>query len=438
MQENLYPKVLVISHNAFSNTLNNGKTFSSIFSNWPKEKIAQLFFQNDVPNFSVCNNFFKITDDSILRNKKEKIGELVKENHINTNNLIQGSKNSRIITFIKHNKWPVFNLLRDILWSLNKWDNQNLHDWLDDFSPDVIFFVGGENTFSYKIANQIASKFSIPIYLYYTDDYITPVYSLDIFWWINWLRLKGTLKKTLRHVNKIFVIGDDMGSEYSNKLRKTCITIMNAVDVEKYLSARNSTLEGKNEQTAIKLAYFGGLHLNRWKSLRKIGNACEHISKVEGVKINLSIYTNQLPSNRIFKFLENGSSIRYMGSVKENKIIDEMQKYDVLVHVESFDRKMKQKTRLSISTKIPEYLASGKTILAMGPADISSIRYLKRLSLCYVIPSRKDINVTEVLQRIIAELDNSKIEELGIKIVQEKHSIEQNRQKIRQCLSEVL
>jgi len=31
-----YPRVLVISHNAFSLTSNNGKTFSSIFAGWPK------------------------------------------------------------------------------------------------------------------------------------------------------------------------------------------------------------------------------------------------------------------------------------------------------------------------------------------------------------------------------------------------------------------
>ncbi|MDQ0155367.1 hypothetical protein [Robertmurraya andreesenii] len=434
MQEKRYPRVLVISHNAFSSTLNNGKTFSSIFSSWPKEKIAQLYFQNEIPNFSVCHNFFKITDVSILRSKKENIGERVKGNNIK----IHSHEQSRTILFIKQNKWSAFNFLRDVLWSSNKWNNQKLQDWLDEYAPEVIFFVGGESTFSYKIANQIASKFSIPIYLYYTDDYLTPAYSLDLFQWINWIRLKRVLKKTLRNVNKVFVIGDDMGKEYANKLRKPCITIMNAIDIERFLSARVPTSAEENNHSNIKMAYFGGMHLNRWKSLKAIGSACAYISEAEGINISLSIYSNQLPDKKIFTSLNNGTSLKYMGSVTENEIIDEMQKYDVLVHVESFDRKMKQKTRLSISTKIPEYLASGKTILAMGPSDISSIKYLKKLDLPYVITSQKKENITDILLKMSSELDNSRFKKLGIEIVREKHSIEQNKRKIQKYLSEVL
>ena len=50
---------------------------------------------------------------------------------------------------------------------------------------------------------------------------------------------------------------------------------------------------------------------------------------------------------------------------------------DILLHVESFNEKMKKYTRLSISTKIPEYLASKRLIIAIGPVDIASIEYLK-------------------------------------------------------------
>jgi len=51
---------------------------------------------------------------------------------------------------------------------------------------------------------------------------------------------------------------------------------------------------------------------------------------------------------------------------------------DVLVHVESFFEEDSARTRLSISTKIPQYMASGKAILAYGPSDLTSLRYINR------------------------------------------------------------
>ena len=61
----------------------------------------------------------------------------------------------------------------------------------------------------------------------------------------------------------------------------------------------------------------------------------------------------------------------------------------MLVHVESFDNKSRQLTKLSISTKIPEYLATGKPIIAIGPREVASLEYLKDCSLW--ITNKNDI-----------------------------------------------
>ena len=109
--------------------------------------------------------------------------------------------------------------------------------------------------------------------------------------------------------------------------------------------------------------------------------------------MSLSIYSGKRPYESVMNAITDVPYIQYVGSVNENEIVEEMGKYDILIDVESFDRKMKYKTRLSISTKIPEYLASGKPILAVGPDDISSIRYLKRLSISYIINSLDETSI---------------------------------------------
>ena len=57
-----YPKVLVISHNPFCIYQNNGKTISSIFKSWPSNKIRQLYFSSEMPNSSICQDYFRLSD----------------------------------------------------------------------------------------------------------------------------------------------------------------------------------------------------------------------------------------------------------------------------------------------------------------------------------------------------------------------------------------
>ena len=48
---------------------------------------------------------------------------------------------------------------------------------------------------------------------------------------------------------------------------------------------------------------------------------------------------------------------------------------DVVVFVETFDPKQNRLARLSFSTKISDYLRSGKCVFAVGPSDIAPIEY---------------------------------------------------------------
>lgn len=423
------PKVLIISHNAFSATLNNGKTYSSIFNGWPKDKIAQLFFQNEIPDFKVCENFFHITDEDMLKFYYNRSGKRIQES-----DLFSIRKTvSPIHSYVRKKPKAVFNFLRNLIWLSSKWKTANLNEWLDEFEPEAIFFVGGSSSFSYKITKTIADRYNIPVYLYYTDDYITPIKTIDPFWWINFFWLKSSLRKLLTRVETIFVIGEDMGNEYSLKLGKKCIPIMNAVSINEYLKRR---VEKDVSETTIELAYFGGLHLNRWKTLLMIGDSIKEINYEEKVRLKLNIYSGKSVEEALLEKFDNHPTICYKGSVTEKEIIDEMQKYDVLVHVESFEKKMVSKTRLSISTKIPEYLASGRVVLGVGPSELSSIKYLERLDFTFTINKFDKKIIKQKLEQMVQQKDIfNEIGLKGIATAKTNHSIENNKNIIKQILS---
>jgi len=435
MERSNYPRLLVISHNCFSKTKNNGKTLASIFEGWPEDKIAQLYFYNELPHVSVCKNFFRITDESMLRNRRDFTGDRIKGSYSEKSPAKSAqAKNSWIR---KYRNLAVFGFLRNVLWSSGKWSNENLWKWLNEFKPEVIFLVGGDSVFSYKIAQKIHERFSVPLFLYYTDDYITPRFTVDPFWWINYLWLWRSLKRILTLVKNVFVIGEDMASEYESKLMKTCTPIMNSVDVEKFNNIAESD-EGKNKSDrSIRLAYFGSLHLNRWKSLIRLGEAIEAVTERTRINPSLSIYSTSSLNKRIMNKIKALSPyVRFAGSVDEKGIIAEMMKYDVLVHVESFDRANRHKTRLSVSTKIPEYLATGKCLLAIGPKEIASIRYLTRTNSAYVVNSLDSRILEESIVKISEDSGFKKgIIEKNIKLAKKNHSAKITREKVLEIIS---
>ena len=71
-----FPKVLVISHNVFSNTSNMGRTLKNFFIGWDKDSLAQLYLRSEIPTTNVCENYFRITDFDML--KKSKMNHLIK------------------------------------------------------------------------------------------------------------------------------------------------------------------------------------------------------------------------------------------------------------------------------------------------------------------------------------------------------------------------
>jgi glycosyltransferase involved in cell wall biosynthesis len=70
-------------------------------------------------------------------------------------------------------------------------------------------------------------------------------------------------------------------------------------------------------------------------------------------------------------------AVEFKGALNAAEVQQVIVESDILVHVESMDKVSRKLTRLSVSTKIPEYLASGRCILAVGPAEVASIRYIQ-------------------------------------------------------------
>ena len=115
--------------------------------------------------------------------------------------------------------------------------------------------------------------------------------------------------------------------------------------------------------------------------MSEIGEALHEIEKKNGIKCYLDVYSASLLEDRMTDAFDAIDNIRFKGAVPSSAVHDIQVASDVLVHVESFDVRSSNSTRLSLSTKIPEYMSSGVPIFAYGPEQIASMKYLRDYNL---------------------------------------------------------
>lgn len=418
-----YPRVLIVTVNPLSTTSNNGKTYASFFKGYPKEHLAQLYFHREIPTSDVCENYYKISDEDRINNflgRSENIGRKIyreaKEERLipeNTNNKL---KKSSMVRFI-----------RSLLWLSLDLKKNDVKSWLDKIDPEIIFFCGGNANYLYNNVLKLSQKYNAKIIYYITDDYVLPYFSFNIFNLINRIWTQNVFKKMCRNSSLILTIGDKMTRVYKEKYGIESKKIMNLVEF-KEIEISNKVLKNND----LKFVFTGGLHSNRWKTLSLIGRSLERIEK-QGFRGNLEIYSQYQPEEKILKEINNKNYSKHCGSLDLEGVKKILNNADVLVHVESFDRSSQIITYLSVSTKIPEYMSSGKCILAIGPKDVASVEYLLETKSGFVITSVDNEDIDNMIIDIFQNPDkrNCYIEQ-ALLTVKQNHDVEIKRKEFQQ------
>jgi hypothetical protein len=365
------PKVLVIASTPFSKTKNNGKTLSSFFETYDRNLIAQFSYSGGDFNSDVCDNYFFLTKEDVLSGNK---GSAYKSDKIiKTDDTVTVSKKSFFKKFFhvfSQARNPIALRIKDQIWK--KADYSKAFEWIDQFNPDIVFFQGFSMAYGYDFALSVCKRKNIPLILELTDDYTYRLYPLSILEKVNQRRYMKVFTEAVRFASKTIVISELMKEEYQSRFGGDMDVMMNTINTVNLVS--------NCERTPNDYVYAGNLLLNRWKVLRNLGKALLSTNQ----HATLNIYTPDVPSKRILKSLAKVSSIHYGGRLTKEELESRLKKCEYVVHVEAFDKKNRKITRLSMSTKIPEYVASGAKVLAIGPSDVASMRCLavNRLAMC--------------------------------------------------------
>ena len=368
---NIYPRVLVITGEPFNYESATGITISNLFEGWPKDRISQIYSAKIQPTLNICENIwqFNNTDLYVIALFNNLLGKVNIWNNYNDPVIKNGVKSSNKSQQSMIRRWviPWVDLL-PYHFSIK------FYRWLEEFKPQLIYSTLG----SIRLVNtvqRISRYLKIPIVPHFMDDWLT-TYSVDgksIVTTLQRIIIQNMTRGLLKDVPFGFGICDAMATEYSQRYQRHFDSFMNPVEVipERFVSKKEVKGSGK----PVRFVYVGGLHLSRYRNLKDIGNVIIRLRK-EGHNIELHIYAprRDLMEHGSFLALENG--VRVCGTLSPNDVQKTICEYDVAVHVESFSKNPALYTRLSMSTKIPQYFAAGLPVLAYGPAELASCRYV--------------------------------------------------------------
>ena len=415
------PRVLVIAHNPFSDTQNNGKTLTAFFKLWDPEKLAQLYLTTDVPDFSLCEKFFQINDFDVFKrlwNKNIQGREIRDADVPAMQTKKQHITRKPALKVLRKNVSPLMRYLRDLMWQTAGYKTKDLMQFIDDFDPQIVFLACSNGVFAFALTKWICTRKKLPLIMQSGDDYVTGKFSLNPFYWLHLNRLQRAFQWACSYSTRIIAIGDKMVREYSARFGGSYFVAMNTsepLNLPAYIPSNET----------IKFVYAGNLGLNRWKVLALIAECLKELGYEEGLKGELFVYSLIDPGKSATSALNNPPFSYYKGALNTAELAKVKAAADVLVHVEAFDRETRHITRLSISTKIPEYMASGRCILAVGPKDVASIEYLIEYDLGAISTSCDKKDIKDVVKTVMTDSGKRiSYAQRGLEIAKERHDAE--------------
>jgi len=382
------PRVLVSTVGAWSDSTGSN-TMSELFREYDKDKLACLYIRADISDSAACRRYFHIYEGRVMKSVVKRgmtTGEqfVLGETHKELSDLDE--EKARYDNFRRKSNW-FYLFAREFVWVLGRWKTKELNAFLEDFKPEVVFFPI-EGYIHFNRINEYIIKRCHPkrIIGYLWDDNFTYKQnkeSLGFYlhrWW-----LRQGVRRLVHKCDTVFAICPKMKRELDTEFG------INSVLLTKPIYQFND-IKTELPHHPIKILYTGKLIYGRDETIADIVKVIKEINKDEQ-KVVLQLYTNTDLSETLRKRICLEDCCELKGFVPQSEVLKIQKEADVLLYAESFSD-THLTARLSFSTKMTDYLASGVCIWAVGNKDLAPIEYLKEENAGLVSVDEKSIRET--------------------------------------------
>ncbi len=383
------PRVLIVNGQPASSPTAEGITLGRLFQDWPPERLAQVY------TAALPHALTGAIDYHIPANSRRHLAWLnlpsisaallAREADGSQAAPASGGRAARLRAAAKLEARRWLDLFPYEL-------PVEIEQQIVSFRPHLVYSCLGNIQIS-RLALRLAHLCRVPVIPHFMDDWRSTQYVGRPDLAIHRALLLRSLDAVLETAPFGLTISDAMASEYSAEFGKPFHAFMNCVPIPAIAPPLPPL------SAAPRLVYVGGLHLDRWRALREIGGALAALNR-EGIAGSLTVYALAADLATFGDKLA-GAGVGIGGSLSQAEVLAAIAEADVLVHVESFDPKMRRYTRLSISTKIPQYAVSGRPLFCYGPPEVASLRFVHENALGLLGGSQDSGELKVQLRRIL-------------------------------------
>jgi len=431
-------KVLIFTRSPWDDSNSVGNTMTNIWAGWSKNEIANIYFREAKPNTDVCYRYFSISEQDLLK-KLFKFNYNVGKYFEWTVGKQKSPKETRsefyetiLYNIFRKKSNFIFDRIRELLWKFGGWKSESLNHFLEVFKPEIVFSPAFYTCYTYDVLWFIKKKTNAKIVLFHADDYITHNRYAGSF-----------LNKISDRINSRFISESarkaDLNYCISPKQQLEYAKLLNLDIKLLYKGAEFVTMPFYHRSNSLKplnIVYIGSTLYGRWKTLAMIALAIKEINEVEEF-FKLKIFSQYNPSRRASKAMIVLGASEFYGKIPASEVGKQYEQADIVLHVESFDKHEKFKTRLSFSTKLVDCFHSARCLIAVGWEEAASIEYLKQNNAALIANNPEDVK--RILQGIkdnpsLLEEYSQKAWEFG----KLHHNIEQIQARLKDDLEQLL
>jgi hypothetical protein len=391
------PKVLVTSIDSWSKLV-GADYLSSLFDGYDIDKLANIYIRDEIPTSTVCRKYFRISENLIIKSilhrtistGKAYNDDVITHDNIDIQNLREHNERYRKM---KNKKSSFMFLVRELIWLMGKWRSPELDAFIDDFKPDIVMFALEGYIHFNRLNRYVLKRTHAKGFGFFWDDNFSFVNGWKGFWPTLYRLLQRIdIMKTIQYCNGYFA-----NTTFTKQICDTSFGI-NCTVITKPARLRSNEWVKYEIKKPIRMLYTGNFNICRFSSIQVLVNAMRKINKLE-ILFDLTIYTTSF----LQKFEKDSIKELYVhinGAIPQSEVHFLQSKADILIYVEDILGGCKNSSRLSFSTKLPDYFGAGKCIFAIGTYNTSPINYLKEKDAAILSISEQQVydNLLQILK----------------------------------------
>ena len=364
MSEQNYPKTLILSESPPSSTNGFGATLATMLAGWPLDRLKILYrsrkFWEDgcggLPETRerMVHAPLPLTPLTNPKHARELAEDLLP--------YLLGRTPSRFGSYSK--KW--------IARQLDGWRPDVLYCWY--YAPALLDY-----------GAWLAEELDVPLVLHIGD--IAPAGERD-----------DSLSRIARKAVARIAISGEMKRDLEESLGLPFDVVHNGALDEIFAPPQTAA---DNDGTIV-VRYVGALlRAHQFPSIEDIAEAVRVFNR-QGGKARFELYGPEWTA-KLMHELDDSDAVRYAGFAEKPRNYELLKTADLLVLPITFEEKEFEWVRLSMPTKLPEYLGSGAPVLVYGPRGCAPVEFCVENDVGIVQSTRSVDAIVETLKRLQAD-----------------------------------